>query len=56
MFPGMRRPRKHRQMILNLMAVLAVCRSPDVLSMTMELEQDGSRIGVGAGTSTLLKT
>ena len=45
MFSGMRRPRKHRQMMFKLTAVLAVCRSPGVLSMTMELEQDGTILG-----------
>ena len=34
MFSGMRRPRVHRLMMLNLTAVLAVCRSSDVLPKT----------------------
>ena len=50
MFSGMRRPRVHRLMMLNLTAVLAVSRSSDVLLMTW------SKVGAILGdTATLLK-
>ena len=49
MFSGMRRPRVHRLMMLNLTAVLAVCKSSDVLLMTW------SKAGAMGDTTTLLK-
>ena len=52
-FSGMRSPRVHRLMMLNLTAVLAVCRSPDVQELPMTWPSVG--IIMGACTSTLLK-
>ena len=48
MFSGMRRPRVHKLMILNLTAVLAVSRSSDVLLMTW------SKVGAILGDTTTL--